>query len=186
MTGDPAAGEREARLRALLPLFKRAESELESVLTGLSMTPAIPSGASIRIRCAGLDACGVGDIVAMQDNGTLRVHRVVYRGRGRAAARYLVTRGDALWLPDPPVRIADLLGLVTAVQRDGAWRPPLGAGRPSRRAVLSLRVIASALEANVVLARTLSRAALTTRRMVLRARRALGRLARPHGRAPGL
>ncbi|HEX9580951.1 MAG TPA: S24/S26 family peptidase [Gemmatimonadales bacterium] len=185
VTQHPIA-EREARLRQLLPLLKRAGSEFESVLNGSSMIPAIPDGAVIRIRCASLVDCRVGDIVVTQDAGQLVAHRIVYRGRRAAASRHILTRGDALWLPDPPLPVDALLGRVTEVHRNGAWAPPEGARPVPGPARLWLSVISWVLESSVPLAVGLALVAGALRRLTLRMRRAVARLragSRPRGAA---
>jgi len=56
-----------------------------------------------------------GDVVLYIRNGRLFVHRLV-----EMAGEAVVTRGDALLGPDPPVRAGDLLGRVVSIERGGS------------------------------------------------------------------
>lgn len=89
-----------------------------------------------RIRIALIDRAQyeVGEVVAFLDGNQVIVHRVVHRGRFGAAAGYLLTRGDATLVPDPPVSHERILGPVTEVWVVGNWGPPRAAPRRSLRA----------------------------------------------------
>jgi hypothetical protein len=65
------------------------------------------------------DAYRPGDVVLYARNGRLFVHRLA-----EMAGEAVVTRGDALLEPDPPVRAGDLLGRVVSIERGGwcGWR----------------------------------------------------------------
>jgi hypothetical protein len=72
------------------------------------------------------------------------VHRVVYRGRWRAARNILITRGDRCLRPDFPVDVSCVLGAVTHFSAEhGIWAPP---GQPERRNVVA-RVISCVVDA---------------------------------------
>ena len=166
------------RLAAVADLWTRSGRELVVRLGGRSMEPAIPSGAEVRIQCG--ESGGVGDIVACREGAGVRVHRVVARS---APHRWILTRGDARWLPDAPLSGDDVLGRVVAVKRDDAFAPPPGA-RASlpRRAVLWPLV--AALRVDPRLGTALVRGLVHARRLALRAitplrRRLSGRPAPP-------
>jgi hypothetical protein len=94
------------------------------------MEPAIPSGAEVRLRCG--EGGGVGDIVARRQGTGVLVHRVVARSDAQG---WTLTRGDACWLPDVPLRGADApLGRVSAV--DGAAPPPSAPASLGQRVLL--------------------------------------------------
>jgi hypothetical protein len=175
MTGragdDAGAREREERLRAIVPLLKQVEGEVELVLHGVSMEPTIPDGSMIRIRCRDPHACSVGDIVVMRAESGVVAHRVFHRGRRGAAAHYLLTRGDARWVPDAPVPVASLLGIVTGVTRGGTWTPPPPAIAPGWVAAVSAGVLRSMLEFNLPLARAVAGGLALLRRGYRRLRR---------------
>jgi hypothetical protein len=59
----------------------------------------------------------VGDAIAFRqpDRGTLVLHRIL-----RARHEGFLVRGDNLPAPDGPVPAADVIGLVTLAERDGA------------------------------------------------------------------
>ena len=171
------AGEREERLQAIAPLLKRVEGEVELMLYGASMEPTIPDASLIRIRCREPEACRVGDVVVMQAGNRVIAHRVLHRGRRGQAREYLITRGDARWLPDPPVPAAALLGIVTGVAVGEAWNPPAPAAEPGRAAAISFALLRSALERNVTLGRSFAAVLAGLRRGYL----VLRRVTRPKG-----
>ncbi len=178
MTGsagdDTGAREREERLRAIVPLLKQVEGEVELMLHGASMEPTIPDGSLIRIRCRDPHGCAVGDIVVMRAGAGAGIvaHRVFHRGRRGEAAHYLLTRGDGRWLPDPPVPVASLLGIVTGIARGGTWVPPPPATAPGWAAAVSAGVLRSMLEFNLPMARTVAAGLAWLRGGYLRFRRA--------------
>ena len=170
---DMGARAREERLRAIVPLLKRVEGEVELMLYGVSMEPTIPDASLIRIRCREPHTCKVGDVIVMQTGTGIVAHRVLYRGRRGRAAQYLITRGDARWLPDPPVPVASLLGIVTGVAAGKIWGPPPAARQESGwAAAFSFAVLRLVLERNVTLGRSLAAALAGLRRGYLGLRRA--------------
>ncbi|NNG14858.1 MAG: hypothetical protein HKM89_00165 [Gemmatimonadales bacterium] len=184
---NTAAGEheREERLRAIVPLLKRVEGDVELMLYGLSMEPTIPDASVIRIRCREPETCRVGDVVVMQAGSRIIAHRVLHRGRRGRAREYLITRGDARWLPDPPVPVASLLGVVAGVAAGETWSPPSAAREESGwAAALSFAVLRSALELNVTLGRSLAAALAGLRRGYLGLRRTMRAIARGKNSAP--
>ena len=88
------------------------------------MSPAIPSGARLRVRLLGENPCNSGDVVFYMSEDGFMVHRIAHPPRGSTAGGYLLTIGDDCLAPDPPVRINRLLGTVVAVQTCTGWRPP--------------------------------------------------------------
>jgi hypothetical protein len=107
------------QLAAVAELWTRSGRELVVRLTGTSMEPAIPSGAEVRLLCGA--APGLGDVVARREGAGVLVHRVVALS---ADGVWMLTRGDARWLPDAPVRGTEgLLGCVSAVRGQAAFAP---------------------------------------------------------------
>jgi hypothetical protein len=119
------------------------------------MAPAIPAGAEVRVRCGepaggagGAPGPGasagpaagpaVGEVWLLVVNGRPVVHRVVARAPDLA---WVLTRGDAALLPDPPASAGDLVGRVLTVRRgEGHEPPPPGPASPGRRLALALAV----------------------------------------------
>jgi len=106
---------------AVAAWLKQSGTEIESVIRGQSMQPTLADGTRIRIRC-GSARCEPGDIIAFLVD-PLIAHRVVAHAR-RGSRRYVITRGDALWSCDAPVREDQILGVVTARHDGTSWQPP--------------------------------------------------------------
>src|SRR5882724_205333 len=82
---------------------------------GTSMLPSLRPGDEIEVQSASAHEIQIGDVIAYRRAGRLFVHRVIKKN----SPRELVTRGDTLPQPDAPVSESEVLGLVSAVQRDG-------------------------------------------------------------------
>ena len=89
---------------------------------GTSMVPAIHPGDLLCIRDVGIREISVGDIVMYPRHGDLIVHRVVQVTAISARDSYVVTRGDRERRSDPPVRLSELLGVVSGLQRACRYR----------------------------------------------------------------
>jgi len=160
VTGDALSPE---QLAAVADLWTRGSRELVVRLTGRSMEPAIPSGAEVRILCG--ESGGVGDVVVCREGAGVRVHRVVARSENA----WILTRGDARWLPDAPLPGDEaVLGRVVAVSREGAFTP-LPAARASLGRRLALWPLAAALRLHPGAGAALVRALVHARRLALRA-----------------
>lgn len=105
---------------AVAALLKNSGHEIESEIHGESMHPTLTEGSRIRIRC-GRAHYQPGDIVAILGE-PLIAHRVVGLGLCRSR-RFVITRGDASWFCDPPVREEQILGVVTAYDDGRGWQP---------------------------------------------------------------
>jgi hypothetical protein len=113
------------RILAVASSFTGGRRIIESKLVGYSMEGAIPAHAPIRIRFGEGTDYHVGQVVAYLVNAKLMVvHRVVYHGRFGRARDYLLTRGDAKLIPDPPTQLSAVLGSVTEVQYGQDWQAP--------------------------------------------------------------
>jgi hypothetical protein len=108
-------------LGGLLGLLQKVGTELVATIDGVSMTPTIAPGTRVRLRRADGHILRSGDVVAFEYNGRLLAHRIVHIGRTLPSSRYLLTRGDAMLLPDIPVRLDCVIGMVTAQQIAGNW-----------------------------------------------------------------
>lgn len=127
-------GSDPARALALARSLRAPGRHLESTVKGNSMEPGLGQGSRIRIALAHRARYERGEVVAYLADHQVVVHRVVHRGRAAAARGYLITRGDATLVPDPPVNHAQILGPVTGVWRAGGWKPPDGPPHRSLRA----------------------------------------------------
>lgn len=83
-------------------------------VTGSSMLPALRPNDVLLIRHCRIEQAGPGDIVLFIRRRRLFAHRVISR-----SAASLVTQGDGIAEPDPPVTADELLGKVTRVTRRG-------------------------------------------------------------------
>lgn len=128
MQSDPA------RVLAVASSLRGLGRLVESTIEGRSMGRTLRPGTRIRIALEHREWYGRGAIVAFVVGEKVVVHRVVHRGSFGPARAMLVTRGDAPWAPDPPIRRSQVLGAVSAVLEGDRWEPPAGAPRRSLRA----------------------------------------------------
>lgn len=151
------------QLAAVSELWARAGRELRVRFTGRSMEPTIPSGAEVRLVCG--EGGAPGDIVAVRDAGGVIVHRVVAAG---ADGGWLVTRGDARWLPEaPPGGAAAVIGRVAAVQPDAL--APREGPRASLAQTLALAPLLVLLRLSPGAGLSMLRGLVRVRRVALRA-----------------
>jgi hypothetical protein len=115
-----------ARTLAVAQSLRGPGRSVESTVTGMSMGPGLGPGSRIRIALMHRARYEAGEVVAYLAGNQVVVHRVAHRGRAAAASGYVVTRGDATLVPDPPVERGRILGPVTGVWRSGGWVPPAG------------------------------------------------------------
>jgi hypothetical protein len=126
-------------LAAAAALWKKSGRELWARFGGSSMEPTVPPGSELLLRCG--DQGAIGDVVAFLSGGQMIVHRIVARSGARG---WVLTRGDARVLPDPPIRDPEsILGRVVGI-RQGARFTELPSPYPSlfRRATLSPLLLA--------------------------------------------
>lgn len=107
------------------------------------MGSTLPNGSRIRIQINRRTDYRPGEILAFLPCRQVVVHRVVARGRGRGRG-HLLTRGDSLVVPDPPVDRTRVLGPVTEVDGGDGWipvgrrEPGTALGSWARRVVLAV------------------------------------------------
>lgn len=162
-------------LAAAARLWKKTGRELKARFGGSSMQPSLDPGSEVVLRCGA--PVLVGDIVAYLADGRVVLHRVEAVSPRDGA---LLTRGDARWLPDLPVRDPEtVLGVVTAVDRGEGLTPPPPAP-PSAARTLFVWPFRTALSASPGAVAAALGALVWSRRMLLSAQRALrGRLTEP-------
>ena len=126
----------------------RSSGTLRLKVMGWSMLPAVWPGDTLVIERIERGTVCEGDIVLFSRDRRLFAHRVVAMSSPAGNAK-LLTRGDAMPRPDPPVGDSDLLGKVTYIVRNGKWIKPSRPQRSSERAVAAL-VRSSEIAARVV------------------------------------
>jgi hypothetical protein len=89
-------------------LWKRERREFATSFGGTSMLPTIAPGQRVVVECGREPV--VGDVVVFRRGDLVMVHRLAAR-----TSKWLMTWGDANWLPDEPVDSADLIGVVRGV-----------------------------------------------------------------------
>lgn len=106
--------ERQAREAGRLAAERlRGGGEVVLRVTSGSMRPTICVGDDVTVRHAAVSDLKVGDVVGIQAEGTIVVHRLIRRSRDRT----VISRGDATLLPDRSWRETDVVGVVTGVER---------------------------------------------------------------------
>jgi len=118
MTGSPDLG---CAATALAAEALVSFGQLRLRVTGTSMLPALRPGDELQFHSRRTESTSLGDIVLFRRANAFVIHRVVALSNTE-----LVTQGDALAVPDPPVNKADVLGtLVSVTRRDRrmSWNP---------------------------------------------------------------
>jgi signal peptidase I len=115
----------------------RSSGTLRLRVTGWSMLPAVLPGDTLVVERASGDAIADGDIVLFERDRRLFAHRVVRRPNTSQDSRIL-TRGDSMAQPDPPVTEDELLGRVSSIVRNGKCIEPSRSLRFPERTVAAL------------------------------------------------
>jgi signal peptidase I len=115
----------------------RSSGKLRLQVTGWSMVPTIFPGDMVIVEHSSGERVDKGDIVLFRGARALVAHRVSEK-YGRAGDLQIITQGDALARPDPPVSAAQLLGKVSFVVRDGRCMEPVKSLGLAGRAVAAL------------------------------------------------
>ena len=123
----------------------RSSGILRLRVTGWSMLPAVWPGDMLLVESVEPGTTLKGDIVLFGIEGRLFVHRVV---KDLGDSRFL-TCGDAMCAPDPIIDGNQLLGRVSAIQRNGRCIAP------RRRRSVSDRAIAGLVRNSQIAARVL-------------------------------
>jgi len=87
------------------------------------MLPAIWPGDIVTVQAREASGLLPGELLLVEDAGRLRLHRLVANHTSHGEDQ-LITRGDSLAYDDPPIRAAQLLGVVTSIQRGAAGYAP--------------------------------------------------------------
>lgn len=125
--GGPAPLPGAAQLAAIAELWKRSHRIFEARFDGRSMTPTIEPQQPVTVRCG--EAVKVDAVILAFRNHDVIVHRVVWISR---RGDWLLTRGDARAIPDPPLAMSNIVGVVDA--------PPF---TPRRTQRIALRIVSA-------------------------------------------
>jgi hypothetical protein len=117
-----------ARCALVAEALEQAGS-LRLVARGASMLPAIWPGEELEIHRAPANRLSPGDIAVCLVAGRIRIHRV-----RQVLPEYIVTQGDSLTRPDPPVPFSQVRGRVVYIRRPGARRAVANRVRVGARA----------------------------------------------------
>ena len=102
----------------------QTSGKLTLQVTGWSMLPTIFPGDTLIIeRCSAASTCE-GDIVLVSRDGRLFVHRLLEKTRESDRSSSIRTRGDSMPTIDPPVTEEQLMGRVSAIERNGRRMTP--------------------------------------------------------------
>lgn len=113
-----AAGIPGDQLAAIAELWKRQNKTMTVSFDGVSMLPSIAPSENIQLICDRTEP-RVGEVIVFLYGSHLAVHRLLARSRD---SRWLLTRGDALFLPDLPVEAGSIIGRIA--EKTGAPARP--------------------------------------------------------------
>ena len=145
-----------ARRLALASLIGRKNGLIECEVQGCSMGATLPEGCSIRVEPGSPRLLSRGDVIAVAVGKQIMAHRIV-RVPGDGAKRpHVLTRGDAHFVPDPPISMEWIIGPVSEVRIGGRWSPVGPAPRKlaylAAVAALSDTLVAGLMSINLTLA----------------------------------
>jgi signal peptidase I len=117
----------------------RSSGKLRLQVTGWSMLPSVLPGDTLVVEHATGDCIANGDIVLFEREKRIFAHRVISRFIvPRSKTLKILTRGDSMARPDPPVSENELLGKVSYIVRNGKCIQPSRSLRLSERAMAAL------------------------------------------------
>lgn len=122
---------------------RAASGELCLRVNGKSMAPLLLPGDRLIAQVAAAKELKPGDVIVIRDAGGFLTHRLL-----SVQGEYLLTKGDALLMPDPLTPLAALVGRVQTVQQAG--KKPLDLRRPGWQWVQPWLAHLSWLEGQIV------------------------------------
>lgn len=139
--GTSSAAPRVARAHAYVQLLAsaiRSGKRTSFAIRGGCMWPTIRAGD--RVRVGPLQrAPRIGDVLICYRGTHMVAHRVVQHYRDARGESWIRCRGDAALAFDAPVRPAEVLGVVDAIERAGRTLAPRAAAAWSSRVAAPLR-----------------------------------------------
>ena len=142
MNSPAAASDIRALTCEMAAEVLRSCGSLCTRVTGRSMLPTIWPGDTLMIKRTTGNDVAEGDIVWFRRGDRFVVHRVVKKNTST-----IMTRGDAMPQPDPPVSGRDLFGKVAFIMRNGKCIAP------SKSLSLSERTVAKMIQRSHIVAR---------------------------------
>lgn len=113
-----------ADVAALMADILGRGSAVRMRVTGRSMFPLLPSGATVTVRPVDSETLRPGDILLFQNNlASAVLHRIVRVDVDPARGKMFRTKGDAVMAFDDPVSPGQILGRAVRIER------PLSGGR---------------------------------------------------------
>ncbi|MCX5899679.1 MAG: hypothetical protein NTX06_02895 [Proteobacteria bacterium] len=83
-------------------------------VTGASMSPFLETGSYVTLSRIPLSELKIGDIIFCScDDGSFKLHRLI-----SIKKEMLITKGDALWLPDKPVKKKEYHAKVVSIEQN--------------------------------------------------------------------
>lgn len=144
MNVSPNSSDREHSVKCeLAGEVLRSSGILRLRVTGWSMLPSVLPGDTLVVERTTGESVSHGDIILFGRDRRLFAHRVV----GRSQSSQILTRGDSMPQPDPPVSENELLGKVSYLVRNGKCI------EPSRRLRFPDRAVAAMVRRSQVAAR---------------------------------
>jgi signal peptidase I len=138
MDGSPAEAAHSTKSDLAAEVL-RSSGTLRLRVSGSSMLPSIWPGDVLVIRRREIGQVRPGETAFISSHGRLVAHRVK-AVQGAAAKEYLITQGDTVPSPDPPVTAENLLGVVVTIERHGrSFAPRLRPGLAARVTAAVLR-----------------------------------------------
>jgi hypothetical protein len=128
----------------------QTSGKLTFQVTGWSMLPTIFPGDTLVVERCSADCTREGDIVLVSRDGRLLVHRLLEKTCESDRPSSIRTRGDSMPTIDPPVNAQQLLGKVSAIERNGKRLTPR-IGLQGLQRVVAILVRRSDLAGRVVI-----------------------------------
>jgi len=97
----------------------RAGQTTSLVVRGRCMWPSLRPGDRLEVRALEAGEPRVGDVVVCAHGARALAHRVIALSADASGTVLVTCRGDATPRSDAPVPAADLIGIVTSVERRG-------------------------------------------------------------------
>jgi signal peptidase I len=128
----------------------RSAGTLRLQVTGWSMLPTLMQGDVLDFERASGEEVSTGNIVLFSRGGTLFAHRIINPFTGHKTG-FVLTQGDAIGTPDPPVPNSELFGKVSRIVRAGK------SIEPARTLSISARLLAALLRRSYSAVRVVSK-----------------------------
>ena len=115
----------------------QTSGKLTLQVTGWSMLPTIFPGDTLIVEQCSAASTREGDIVLVSRDARLFVHRLLEK-TCESDSSSIRTRGDAMSTIDPPVKEQQLLGRISAIERNGKRMTPTRSLQGLHRVVAAL------------------------------------------------